>query len=144
MLLKTIQKNIQILFICKISGDVKKQKWTNGSEEVTRSYAMTYDNLGRLTKALYGEDGTNNNAFTELMTYNANGAVTKAVRYSRGEGNNSGDYDTKEIRSITLDGNQPSSTLTTSAYAGNSKTTAAKRMQMEKSQSKQTAQSTIV
>ncbi len=105
---------------------------------------MTYDNLGRLTKALYGEDGTNNNAFTELMTYNANGAVTKAVRYSRGEGNNSGDYDTKEIRSITLDGNQPSSTLTTSAYAGNSKTTAAKRMQMEKSQSKQTAQSTIV
>ena len=94
------------------AGRVKKQKWTNGPEGTVRSYSMTYDKLGRLTKALYGEDGTANNAFTEQMTYNANGGVTKVLRYSRSEGITSGEYDTKETRRITLDGNQPSATST--------------------------------
>ena len=46
------------------------------------------------------------------MTYNANGGVTKVLRYSRSEGITSGEYDTKETRRITLDGNQPSATST--------------------------------
>ena len=67
------------------NGNVRTMKWTSGSESV-RGYTFSYNSLGFLTSAVYGEGdnlGTNSGRFTESQTYDKQGNILTQQRYGK-------------------------------------------------------------
>lgn len=61
------------------NGNISSMTWKAGSETATRGYKYSYDGLGRLTSAVYGEGAalaTNSGRFNESITsYDRNGNI---------------------------------------------------------------------
>ena len=53
------------------NGNISSMVWKSGEDDIMRGYRFTYDNLNRLTNAVYGEGGVlvqNQNRFNEQVT----------------------------------------------------------------------------
>ena len=89
------------------NGNISSMTWKSGNEKLLRGYKFTYDNLGRMLNADYGEGSsinTNQGRFTEKVTaYDKNGNIRGLQRY--GQTSPSG-YGLIDNLSYTLNGNQ--------------------------------------
>ena len=100
-------------------GNISSMTWKAGNESTTRGYKFSYDNLNRLTSAVYGEGtsvGSNANRFTEKVTgYDKNGNITGLQRYGQ---TSSSTYGLIDNLTYTLSGNQVTRVddATTAAY----------------------------
>lgn len=57
------------------SGNISAMKWKAGDETVERDYKFTYDSMGRIASANYGEGSvitSNHDRFNEIVTYHDN------------------------------------------------------------------------
>ena len=90
------------------NGNISAQKWTNANYAQKRGYRFTYDNMNRLTEAVYGERddlSDHQNRYNEkVVQYSRTGAVTRLQR--RGL-KNDGKYGKIDNLHITLKGNRP-------------------------------------
>lgn len=86
-------------------GDASSIIWDDGDGQTQRGYTFSYDNLGRLTSADYGEGAqlsANQGRYTEDgLCYTRNGAVTALCRYGK---LNTAGYGLVDDLEITLDG----------------------------------------
>ena len=67
----------------RYGGDVSSMRWSSYEHSPKRGYKFSYDDVGRLTQATYGEGNTltsNANRFSEGVQYDAHGNVTGIVR----------------------------------------------------------------
>jgi len=69
------------------SGNVSSMVWKSGTETTTRGYKYTYDNVGRMKQAIYGEGSsltTNAGRFSESIgRYDKNGNIKTLTRYGK-------------------------------------------------------------
>ena len=90
------------------SGDISSQEWTDSRSDTQRGYTFAYDELDRLTDAVYGEGNgltENRDRYSEkAIGYNRNGAITTLSRYGR---RNDGSFGLIDDLTIDLDGNRP-------------------------------------
>ena len=72
------------------SGNISSMTWKSGTETTLRGYKFSYDGLGRLLDAVYGEGSTistNPNRFTEKITsYDRNGNILALQRHGKSSG----------------------------------------------------------
>lgn len=105
------------------SGNVSSMTWKTSNETVTRGYRLSYDNLSRLTNAVYGEGSgvcDNTGRYDEkVMTYNKNGAPTRLQRSGKRQ---NGTFGLVDDLSLSYDGNrlqQVSDAAPAVLYSGN-------------------------
>lgn len=65
------------------SGNISAMNWKLSSENITRGYAFTYDNLSRLTAANYLQNGTINTNYKTAYTYDKHGNMKTMQRYGK-------------------------------------------------------------
>ena len=89
------------------NGNVSSQIWKNANDGIARGYAYSYDEMNRLTSAVYGEGATlksNRNRYTEsVSSYDKNSSILSLQRYGKG---NTGSYGLIDDLRYTMDGNQ--------------------------------------
>lgn len=89
------------------NGNVSSQIWKNVNDGVVRGYAYSYDEMNRLTSAVYGEGTTlknNRNRYTEsVSSYDKNSSILSLQRYGKG---NTGSYVLIDDLRYNMDGNQ--------------------------------------
>ncbi|WP_054510441.1 DUF6443 domain-containing protein [Chryseobacterium sp. ERMR1:04] len=67
----------------KYNGNIAEVDWKNSSEDVLKRYTYSYDNLNRLTDAIYSEPNATtpfNNYFNERLSYDLNGNIATLKR----------------------------------------------------------------
>ena len=88
------------------SGNISSMTW-QGKDNIIRGYKFSYDNLSRMTDAIYGEGNSINanlNRFTEQITeYDKNGNIKKLKRYGQTGANA---YGLVDNLTLELKGNQ--------------------------------------
>ena len=69
------------------SGNISAMKWQVEGEPAERGYQFSYDGIGRLSKALYGEGKgiVLNNKYDELIDYDKVGNITTLQRYGKSD-----------------------------------------------------------
>ena len=97
----------------RYNGMVSAMSWRTGAGETRlRGYRYSYDALGRLTEALYGENtdlSSNPNRYTErVLEYTANGNVRRFQRHGLKD---DGKYGKVDNLHLSYDGNQLVSVL---------------------------------
>ncbi len=89
------------------NGNISSIIWRDSTQTASRGYKFTYDQMNRLTDAVYGEGSSlsdNTDRYSERgMTYTKNGALTRLLRYGR---RNTDDFGLIDSLTITLDGNR--------------------------------------
>lgn len=89
------------------NGNISSIKWQTADYPHKRGYAFTYDKLGRLTEAVYGEGedlaGKKNRYNEKVLGYTANSAITRFQRRGRKD---NGEYGKIDNLNIKYDGNQ--------------------------------------
>lgn len=89
------------------NGNVSSQIWKNANDGIVRGYAYSYDEMNRLTSAVYGEGTTlknNRNRYTEsVSSYDKNSSILSLQRYGKG---NKGSYGLIDDLRYNMDGNQ--------------------------------------
>ncbi len=92
------------------NGAVSSMTWTMGTDATMRGYRYTYDTLGRLTEAAYGEGSSlseHKDRYTEKVPlYSLNSMVRRLQRHGLKD---DGIYGKIDNLHITLDGNRVSS-----------------------------------
>lgn len=91
------------------NGNISSMKWTNANYEGNRCYKFQYDQLNRLSKALYNEEKGSSDAlgyFDEYLCYDKNGNIVSLERHGKKQ---DGSYGVIDELSIELSGNQLSS-----------------------------------
>ena len=68
------------------NGNISETYWRTASSNIKRSYGYEYDNLNRLTNAIYLKSDAQTDAYNEALTYDANGNILTLSR--------NGNYDT--------------------------------------------------
>jgi hypothetical protein len=90
------------------NGNISAMKWKAGDEATERGYKFSYDNLGRLTAAAYGEGAaitSNLNRFNENVAYNDKmGNILTLQRQGKLDG--SGVYGVMDNLTYTYTGNR--------------------------------------
>lgn len=88
------------------SGNISSMTW-QGKDNIIRGYKFSYDNLSRMTNAIYGEGNSINanlNRFTEQITeYDKNGNIKKLKRYGQ---TGASTYGLVDNLTLELKGNQ--------------------------------------
>lgn len=89
------------------NGNISSVLWRDSTQTASRGYKFTYDQMNRLTDAVYGEGPSlseNTDRYSERgMTYTKNGALTRLLRYGR---RNTDDFGLIDSLVMTLDGNR--------------------------------------
>lgn len=89
------------------NGNISSMTWQAGNGSATHGYKFTYDGVGRMLNATYGENASmdaNINRFTEQITgYDKNGNLKGLKRYGR---TNAGSYGLVDDLAFTFRGNQ--------------------------------------
>lgn len=89
------------------NGNISSIIWRDSTQTASRGYRFTYDQMNRLTDAVYGEGPSlseNTDRYSERgMTYTKNGALTRLLRYGR---RNTDDFGLIDSLVMTLDGNR--------------------------------------
>ena len=89
------------------NGNISSIIWRDSTQTASRGYKFTYDQMNRLTDAVYGEGPSlseNTDRYSERgMTYTKNGALTRLLRYGR---RNTDDFGLIDSLVMTLDGNR--------------------------------------
>ena len=65
------------------NGNISEVYWRSKSDNIKRKYSFDYDNLNRLTNAVYGKPDAaspETNAYNESMSYDKNGNITNLLR----------------------------------------------------------------
>ena len=90
-----------------LNGNISSIIWRDSTQTASRGYRFTYDQMNRLTDAVYGEGPSlsdNTDRYSERgMTYTKNGALTRLLRYGR---RNTDDFGFVDSLVMTLDGNR--------------------------------------
>lgn len=63
------------------NGNITAISWKHSDETATRGYTFAYDNLSRLTTAIYLQNTTANNNYKSSYTYDKHGNMTTLQRY---------------------------------------------------------------
>ncbi len=81
------------------NGNISETYWRTASSNIKRSYGYEYDNLNRLTNAIYLKSDAQTDAYNEALSYDVNGNILILAR--------NGNYDvaptTIEIRNSLSD-----------------------------------------
>lgn len=88
------------------NGNISSIKWKTNSFNQERGYKFYYDNLNRLTDAVYGEGNALTDAvnhYDESAEYDLNGNITFLKRYGKKQ---NGEYGVVDDLTMTLNGNQ--------------------------------------
>lgn len=62
------------------NGNISETYWRTASSNIKRSYGYEYDNLNRLTNAIYLKSDAQTDAYNEALTYDANGNILTLAR----------------------------------------------------------------
>ena len=62
------------------NGNISETYWRTASSNIKRSYGYEYDNLNRLTNAIYLKSDAQADAYNEALTYDANGNILTFAR----------------------------------------------------------------
>ncbi len=62
------------------NGNISETYWRTASSNTKRSYGYQYDNLNRLTKAIYQKSDAVSNAYNEELSYDLNGNILTLAR----------------------------------------------------------------
>lgn len=62
------------------NGNISESYWRTASSNIKRSYGYQYDNLNRLTKAIYQKSDAVSNAYNEQLSYDLNGNILTLAR----------------------------------------------------------------
>ncbi|KAF2343116.1 DUF6443 domain-containing protein, partial [Flavobacterium tistrianum] len=76
------------------NGNISETFWKTASDLNERAYGYKYDNLNRLTNAVYEKNGMTTSAYDENLSYDKNGNIMKLIR--------KGDYD-PEVGNLDMD-----------------------------------------
>ena len=88
------------------NGDISAMRWQEGKRGRKRGYKFLYDNAGRLTQAIYGEQDaltSNVDRFSERVGYDAHGNITRIQRQGKISANS---YGLMDNLTLSYDGNQ--------------------------------------
>lgn len=88
------------------NGNISSKQWKTSNDGILRGYKFSYDNLNRLTVAVYGEGISfmaEQGKYDERLSYTPNGAIKSIARNGLMQSGNYGAIDDLEI---TLNGNQ--------------------------------------
>ena len=89
------------------SGNIAAISWKHSSENITRGYAFSYDNLSRLTAANYLQNAAANSNYKTAYTYDKMGNMKTLLRYGKKDvGNSSSSYDMVDNLTMKYTGNQ--------------------------------------
>jgi hypothetical protein len=72
----TVGGNIEPLF----NGNISETFWKTDTDNFKRSYGYQYDNLNRLTNAIYQKQDVPTNSYNERLTYDPNGNIITMYR----------------------------------------------------------------
>ena len=76
------------------NGNISETFWKTASDLNERAYGYKYDNLNRLTNAVYEKNGLTTSAYDENLSYDKNGNIIKLIR--------KGDYD-PQVGNLDID-----------------------------------------
>ncbi|MDX6183946.1 DUF6443 domain-containing protein [Flavobacterium sp. Fl-77] len=62
------------------NGNIAETFWKTASDNAERGYGYQYDNLNRLTNAMYAKNGLVTNAYNESLSYDKNGNIVSLGR----------------------------------------------------------------
>ena len=62
------------------NGNISETYWRTASSNIKRSYGYEYENLNRLTNAIYLKSDAQTDAYNEALTYDANGNILTLAR----------------------------------------------------------------
>jgi hypothetical protein len=57
------------------NGNISETFWKTDTDNIKRNYGYQYDNLNRLTNAIYQKDNSETNSYNEKLTYDPNGNI---------------------------------------------------------------------
>jgi len=85
------------------NGNISAMEWQVDGENYTRGYAFAYDNLSRLTRAAYLQNGTANDNYRTAYSYDKHGNMLTTLRHGKATATAYGIVDNL---AMTYNGNQ--------------------------------------
>lgn len=85
----TVENETNYTGIPLYNGNIAETYWRTTSDGVLRKYGYNYDDLNRLTNAIYQKPGNampEPNSYNESLTYDKNGNITKLQRNGNADG----------------------------------------------------------
>jgi RHS repeat-associated protein len=95
---ESITNNVGGTIVPLYNGNIAETNWRSSTDNVLRRYGYTYDNLNRLTNAVYQKPNNAvpvTNMYNELMDYDKNGNILSLKR--------NGDYDSDIYGAVQID-----------------------------------------